>query len=168
MVSIGHRTTTREVWNTIRVGALVLASAISASARPALAADSAEARVKVASGKSFEQVSDALKSLVAKNGMMVMAQVDQGRMLSMTGLSLKATLFLVGNPTLGKQLFEQDHGVGLYVPLRISVYTDTDGKTYVEYDKPTALLGQFRNEKVAMMAQMLDEKISGLATMAAQ
>src|SRR6516165_6426515 len=70
-------------------------------------------RVTVASDKSFEEVTRAVKSLVAKNGMMVMAEVNQGKMLSMTGLSLKATLFVVGNPTVGKQLFEQDHSVGL-------------------------------------------------------
>jgi uncharacterized protein (DUF302 family) len=164
----GNRTRTRTMWQAMRIGALAFALAVPTLAGQALAADTTDARVKVASSKSFEQVSDALKSLVAKNGMMVMAQVDQGKMLSMTGLSLKATLFLVGNPTVGKQLFEQDHAVGLYIPLRISVYTDTDGKTYVEYDKPTALLGQFKNEKVTMIGQMLDEKISGLATMAAQ
>ncbi|MCR4340696.1 MAG: DUF302 domain-containing protein, partial [Gemmatimonadaceae bacterium] len=90
-------------------------------------------RVTVASSKSFEQVVDNLKALVAKNGMMVMAQVDQGNMLSMTGLSLKATLFLVGNPTVGKQVFEQDHAAGLYLPLRISVYADAAGKTFVSY-----------------------------------
>ena len=43
-------------------------------------------RVTVASDKSFEQVTSAVKSLVAKNGMMVMAEVNQGKMLSMTGL----------------------------------------------------------------------------------
>jgi uncharacterized protein (DUF302 family) len=150
----------------MQVGALALA--VTALAGAAFAADATDARVKVASSKSFEQVSSALQSLVAKNGMMVMAQVDQGKMLSMTGLQLKATLFLVGNPTVGRQLFEQDHAVGLYVPLRISVYADVDGKTYVEYDKPSALLGQFKNEKVSMIAQMLDDKIAGLATMSAQ
>ncbi len=156
-------------WHSIQIGVFALAMAVSAIAVPAYAADGAtDPRVTVTSAKSFDQVSDALKSLVAKNGMMVMAQVDQGKMLSMTGLSLKATLFLVGNPTVGKQLFEQNHAVGLYVPLRISVYSDTDGKTYIEYDKPSALLSQFKNEKLAMIAQMLDEKISGLATMAAQ
>jgi uncharacterized protein (DUF302 family) len=163
---INTKTGTRKGWQAIRIGALAVAVATLAAS--AFAADATDARVKVASGKSFEQVSDALQSLVAKNGMMVMAQVDQGKMLSMTGLKLKATLFLVGNPTVGKQLFEQDHAVGLYVPLRISVYSDADGKTYIEYDKPTALLAQFKNEKVLMIAQMLDEKISGLATMAAQ
>src|SRR5438105_14231704 len=103
-------------------------------------------RVTVASDKSFEDVSRAVKSLVAKNGMMVMAEVNQGKMLSMTGLSLNATLYLVGNPTVGKQLFEQNHEVGLYVPLRIFVYSGKDGKTYIAYDKPSTLLGQFHNE----------------------
>ena len=125
-------------------------------------------RVTVAFDKSFEDVSSAVKSLVAKNGMMVMAEVNQGKMLSMTGISLKATLFVVGNPTVGKQLFEQDHGVGLYVPLRVFVYADASGKTFVSYDRPSALLGQFQNEKIGMVAQMLDQKLDGLANMAAR
>lgn len=154
----------------VRAGALALAVAAATIGAPQFAAaqSAADTRITVASGKTFEQVSSAITSLVAKNGMMVMAQVDQGKMLSMAGLTLKSTLFLVGNPTVGKDLFEQNHAVGLYVPLRIAVYADANGKTYVQYDKPSALLGQFKNEKIAMIAQMLDEKIGGLATMAAQ
>lgn len=143
---------------------------VAAAATPALAAEkrfSAD-QVTVASTKPFEQVSDAVKTLVAKNGMMVMAEVNQGKMLSMTGLSLNATLYLVGNPNVGKQLFEQNHSVGLYVPLRVFVYSGQDGKTYIAYDKPSTLLGQFHNEKIAMIAQMLDQKLEGLAGMAAQ
>ena len=86
----------RNTWRQVRTGALALALGISAVAVPAYAADGAtDALVTVASSKSFEQVSDAVQALVAKNGMMVMAQVDQGKMLSMTGLTLKATVFLV-------------------------------------------------------------------------
>ena len=124
-------------------------------------------RVTVSSNKSFDEVTKAVKSLVAKNGMMIMAEVDQGRMLSMTGLNLKATLYIVGNPVVGKQLFEQDHAVGLYVPVRIFVYSDASGKTSVSYDKPSTLLSQFQNPKVNMVAEMLDEKLEGLANMAA-
>jgi uncharacterized protein (DUF302 family) len=91
-------------------------------------------RVTVPSDKSFEDVSKAVKTLVAKNGMMVMAEVNQGKMLSMAGFNMKGTLFIVGNPTVGKQLFEQDRAVGLYVPLRVFVYADTAGKTFVSYD----------------------------------
>ena len=125
-------------------------------------------RVTVESGKSFDDVTKAVKMLVAKNGMMVLAEVDHGKILSMTGLKLKAKLFLVGNPMVGKQLFEQNHSVGLYIPLRLYVYTDANGKTFVEYDKPSSLLSQFNDEKIGMVAKMLDEKIGGLAGMAAQ
>ena len=121
----------------------------------------------MSSNKSFDEVTKAVKSLVAKNGMMIMAEVDQGRMLSMTGLNLKATLYIVGNPVVGKQLFEQDHAVGLYVPVRIFVYSDASGKTSVSYDKPSTLLSQFQNSKMNMVAQMLDQKLEGLANMAA-
>jgi len=121
----------------------------------------------VSSNKSFDEVTKAVKSLVAKNGMMIMAEVDQGRMLSMTGLNLKATLYIVGNPVVGKQLFEQDHAVGLYVPVRIFVYSDASGKTSVSYDKPSTLLSQFQNSKMNMVAEMLDQKLEGLANMAA-
>lgn len=132
----------------------------------AQAARAQEARVTVESTHSYEQTVDKLKEAVGSSGMMVMAQVDQGHMLSMTGLNLKATLFLVGNPTVGKKLFDQNHGVGLYVPLRVFVYEDKDGKTFVSYDKPSSLLNQFNNKQIDMVAGMLDQKIQGLAQMA--
>jgi len=125
-----------------------------------------ESRVTVESTHSYEQTVDKLKAAVGQGGMMVMAQVDQGNMLSMAGLKLKAELFLVGNPTVGKQLFEQDHNVGLYVPLRVFVTEGSDGKVHVSYDKPSALLKQFNNQKIDMVAGMLDQKIQGLAQMA--
>ena len=125
-----------------------------------------ESRVTVESTKSYEQTIGQLKGAVGQGGMMVMAQVDQGNMLSMAGLKLKAQLFLVGNPTVGKQLFEQDHNVGLYVPLRVFVTEGTDGKVYVSYDKPSSLLKQFNNQKIDMIASMLDQEIQGLAQMA--
>lgn len=83
----------------------VLTAALATQPLRAAGAESAftGGQVTVASAKPFEQVSEAIQSLVAKNGMMVMAEVNQGKMLSMTGLRLKATLFLVGNPTVGKQ-----------------------------------------------------------------
>jgi hypothetical protein len=49
-------------------------------------------------------------------------------------------------------LFEQDHGVGLFVPLRVFVYEDKDGKTYVSYNKASSLLKQFNNQEIDMVA----------------
>lgn len=130
---------------------------------PAAAQDS---HVTVASQKSFDQTINQVKSAVSQGGMMVMGEVNQGNMLAMTGLKLKATLFLVGNPTVGKKIFEQDPAAGLYVPIRVFVYEGKDGKTYVSYDKPSSLLAPLNNKDINMTASMLDQKLEGLTQMA--
>lgn len=131
-------------------------------ALPAAAQDS---HVTVASQKSFDQTVSQLKSSVSQGGMMVMAEVNQGNMLAMTGLKLKATLFLVGNPTVGKKIFEQDPAAGLYIPLRVFVYEGKDGKAHLSYDKPSSLLGPLNNQDITMTAGMLDQKLEALAQM---
>jgi uncharacterized protein (DUF302 family) len=92
-----------------------------------------------------------------------MGHLDQGKVLSMTGLQLKGESFLVGNPNMGKKLFTADPTVGVFVPIRIFVYEGSDGHTYVSYAKPSAALGQLNNPQVSMMAKMLDQKIQGIA-----
>lgn len=144
---------------------LALMFAVAALAGPAAAQS---ARVTVASHSNFDQTVGHLKAAVGQGGMMIMATVDQGNMLSMTGLKLKATLFLVGNPTVGKKVFEQNHGAGLYMPLRVYVYQDKDGTSYVSYDKPSSLLAQFDNQEINQTAAMLDHKLDGLVHMVTQ
>jgi uncharacterized protein (DUF302 family) len=147
-----------------RLLSLLLATVVAGMlALPAAAQDS---HVTVASQKSFDQTVSQLKSAISQGGMMVMGEVNQGNMLAMTGLKLKATLFLVGNPTVGKKIFEQDPSAGLYIPLRVFVFEAKDGKAYVSYDKPSSLLGPLHNKDIDMTAGMLDQKLEGLAQMA--
>ena len=136
-----------------------------------LAATSAlaqEARVSVPSNKSFEQTVDAFKMAVSKGGMMVMSTVDQGNMLKMTGLEMKGTLFLVGNPNVGKQVFEHNPAAGLYLPLRVYIYQGSDGKAYLSYDKPSVVLKSFNNSSIDQTAGMLDQKLDMLTHIVAQ
>jgi uncharacterized protein (DUF302 family) len=127
-----------------------------------------EARVSIPSNKSFEQTVDAFKMAVSKGGMMVMSTVDQGNMLKMTGLELKGTLFLIGNPTVGKQVFEHNPAAGLYLPLRVYIYQGSDGKAYLSYDKPSVVLKPFNNPSIDQTAGMLDQKLDMLTHMVAQ
>jgi uncharacterized protein (DUF302 family) len=141
---------------------IAILAALAAVATPAAAQD----RVVVESKNSFDQTVKNLKSSVSQGGMMIMAEVDQGNMLKMTGLDLKAVTFLVGNPTVGKMLFQRNHGVGLYVPLRVFVTEDTDGKVYISYEKASAQLSKFNDPEINKTAAMLDQKLEGLARMA--
>jgi uncharacterized protein (DUF302 family) len=153
-----------------KFGTLAFSSMLAAvlMAFSASAAMAQEQRVSIPSNKSFEQTVDAFKAAVSKGGMMVMSTVDQGNMLKMTGLQMKGTLFLVGNPTVGKQVFEKDPAAGLYLPLRVYIYQSSDGKTYLSYDKPSALLKPFNNSSIDQTATMLDQKLDMLTHMVAQ
>jgi uncharacterized protein (DUF302 family) len=152
-----------------KFGALAFSSMLAALLMnfSASAAMAQEQRVSIPSNKSFEQTIDAFKTGVSKGGMMIMSTVDQGNMLKMTGLEMKGTLFLVGNPTVGKQVFEKDPGAGLYLPLRVYIYQASDGKTYLSYDKPSSLLKPFNNSSIDQTATMLDQKLAMLTQMVA-
>jgi uncharacterized protein (DUF302 family) len=149
----------------VRVTSMLAALVLALAATSAMAQD---ARVSIPSSKSYEQTVDAFKTAVSKGGMMVMSTVDQGNMLKMTGLEMKGTLFLVGNPTVGKQVFEHNPAAGLYLPLRVYIYQGSDGKTYLSYDKPSTVLKPFHNPSIDQTAAMLDQKLEMLTHMVAQ
>jgi uncharacterized protein (DUF302 family) len=120
--------------------------------------------VTVKSSKNFDGTLSAIKKAVAGGGMMVLSELNQGKVLSMTGLSINAHSFFVGNPTVGKQAFSSDPSVGLVIPVRINVYQQ-GGATYVNYFKPTDLFSSFNNANVKMLAQKLDEKLAMMMKM---
>ena len=88
--------------------------------------------MSIPSNPSFEQTVDAFKAAVSKGGMMLMSTVDQGNMLKMTGLQRKGTLFLVGNPTVGKQVFEKDPGAVSICRFAFTSIRDYSGVTEAE------------------------------------
>jgi len=57
-------------------------------------------------------------------------------------------------------------GASLDAPLRVLIYETEDGKTCVEYDRPSSLFGQFGDERVDRMAASLDWKLENLTAMA--
>jgi uncharacterized protein (DUF302 family) len=73
------------------------------------------------------------------------------------------SLYLIGNPVLANRMYEQDPAVGLYAPLRASIYEDKEGKCHITYELPSSLLEQFRNEEIRVVARLLDGKMESLA-----
>jgi len=124
--------------------------------------------VNIQSAKSFDETVETVNKLISKNGMMVLSTINQGKILSMTGLSLKATSLFVGNPQVGKKLFTADKGVGVAIPVRLNIYENTDGNTYVNYVKPSSQLSNFDNKKIQMIGGKLDEKLGMLTKMIAK
>ncbi len=114
---------------------------------------------------TVDQTVSGLKKMVADNGMMVMGEIHQGKVLEMTGLRVNSETIFVGNPNIGKQLFSAEPGVGLVVPIRINIYEDEHGQTYVRYIPPSRQLRGFGNAKVDEIAKMLDGKLQNMTAM---
>lgn len=146
---------------------IAVAAFLSAPASPADAAPTGPGVQTVVKGS----VKDALASLkkdVASNGMMVMGELHQGKVLAMTGLTVESETIFVGNPTVGKKLFSAEPGAGLVVPVRVNLYKDAQGHTVVSYIPPTEQLNAFHDPKVTMVAKMLDEKLHKMVQMLAE
>ena len=151
----------------MRNGAMTLAALAALTVAPgaARAQSAGTPVVQVKAKGTVPQVLDRLKKMIASNGMMVMGELHQGKVIAMTGLKVNSESIFVGNPQVGKQLFSADPGVGIAVPVRINVYQDAQGGTVVSYVPPTELLNGFHNAKVDQVAQMLDGKLKKLTSM---
>ncbi len=121
--------------------------------------------VAVATPASVSQTISKLKQAVAHGGMMVIGQLNQGKVLAIAGLHVQSETLFVGSPRVGKMLFSADPGVGVVVPIRINVYQDAAGDTVVRYIPPSTLLDKFHNPKLTRIAKMLDKKLQQLTSM---
>lgn len=151
-----------------RALSVAAAALLSLTLAPGLRAQSSgKLLVQIQARGSVSQVAGRLKKAVSQNGLMVMGQLNQGKILGMTGASVESQSFFVGNPKLGKKLFAADEGVGVVVPVRINVYRDAQGHTVISYLKPSEELKAYGSTGLDKMAPMLDQKLHAIASAAA-
>ena len=74
--------------------------------------------------------------------------------------------YVIGNPLFAVEMTRHAIGAALYAPLRVLIYEADDGKTCIEYDRPSSLFGQFGDERVDSMAASLDQRLEDLAATA--
>jgi hypothetical protein len=48
----------------------------------------------------------------------------------------------------------------------VLIYENDEGKTCVEYDRPSSLFGQFGDDRISPTATMLDKKLAALVAAA--
>jgi len=122
----------------------------------------------LAAGEDVEKAKAKLEAMVGPSGFMLFKTSDHGSLLRLVGQKKKAIQFLVGNPLFAIQMTQHDIRASLYAPLRVLLYENEQGKTCVEYDKPSSLFGQFGNAEVTDVAAMLDRKLEQLVAKAIQ
>src|SRR3954454_2462581 len=113
----------------------------------------------LAAGGDAEDVRARIEAMAGPSGFMLFGTQDHGSLLRLAGQKRKAIQYVVGNPLFALQMTQHDIRAGLYAPLRVLVYEDEQGRTCLEYDKPSSLFGQFGDDRIASTAVMLDKKL---------
>jgi len=108
-----------------------------------------------------------IEAMAGPSGFMLFGTTDHGALLSIFGEGRKAIQYVVGNPLIAIQMTRHNVAAGLYAPLRVLLYEDEQGRTCLEYDKPSSLFGQFNDERIASVASLLDRNLEELVTAAA-
>lgn len=90
---------------------------------------------------SVTEVMDALASAVEGAGATIFARVDHAAGAMKVGEELNdEQLLIFGNPALGTPAIQQDPLAGLYLPLKVLVYADDNGQTWLAYEDPADML----------------------------
>ena len=112
--------------------------------------------------KDTEEAKGRIEAMAGPSGFMLFASHNHGALLRLAGQQRKAVQYVVGNPLFALQMTQHDIRASLYAPLRVLIYEDREGKTCLEYDRPSSLFGQFGNDRIAPTAAMLDKKLEAL------
>jgi uncharacterized protein (DUF302 family) len=103
-----------------------------------------------------------IETMAGPIGFMLFATHNHGALLRLADQKRKAVQYVVGNPLFALQMTQHDTRASLYAPLRVLIYENDEGKTCVEYDKPSSLFGQFGNDSISPTAALPDKKLEVL------
>ena len=84
-----------------------------------------------------KETMDRLVAEIRAKGMNVFARIDHSAGAAEVGLKLRPTeLILFGNALGGTPLMQSVQTVGIDLPLKVLVWQDAEGKTWVSYNEP--------------------------------
>jgi len=121
-----------------------------------------EGLITLASRFEPKETMDRLSAAVAARGMAVLARIDHAAAAAAAGLDLRPTEVLIfGNPRAGTPLMQQAQTMGVDLPLRVLVWRDEAGRTWLSTNDPHWLAR--RHGATAGMDGVLAAMADGLA-----
>ncbi len=127
-----------------------------------------EGIIKVKAMSDVTTTMDALEAAVTGAGATVFARVDHAAGAEKVGLDLAPEQLLIfGNPKLGTPAMQDDALAGLYLPLRVLVYQDEGGQTWLAYEEPAKMLGELNVPEDAAYVKKMTGALAKLTGKAA-
>ena len=104
-----------------------------------------------------------LEAAIKAKGLTVFAHVDHAGGAEQAGLTLRPTdLLIFGNAKGGTPLMQQGQTAGIDLPLKMLVWQDEDGKTWLSYNDPAWIarrhgLGENAQPTVDLLTALLKD-----------
>ncbi len=117
---------------------------------------------ELASFKSHSGVKETVNKLeqnLPKNGLRVVSRMDMRKWAQKSGMDMNDEIVLfVGDPMSDARIMLNDARAALDLPMRIVVYRDFKGDTWVVYKRPQSYRNSYRLSKCAVLPE-LDKKL---------
>lgn len=141
---------------------LLAAAAIAVMGTGVMAGEGDILRVK-ATG-DVAATGDALQAAVEAAGATLFARVDHAAGAEKVEMELApAQLLIFGNPKLGTPAMQDNPLAGLYLPLRVLVYSDSDGQVWLAYEDPAQMAANL--DGIAPEAEYIAKMTGALKTL---
>jgi uncharacterized protein (DUF302 family) len=142
------------------------AIAVMLAGLPALAAG--DDLVMVESPGDVATTMDRLEAAVTGAGATVFARVDHAAGAASVEMELGPTQVLIfGNPKIGTQAMQDDPRAGLFLPMKVLVYEDGDGRTWLAYQDPEEMFDDLAIADDSGYIQMMTGALGKLTAKAA-
>jgi uncharacterized protein (DUF302 family) len=91
----------------------------------------------IASAFGPAETASRFEAAVEQKGMTLFARIDHAAGAVEIGLTLRPTVLLIfGSAKAGTPLMQQDQTTGIDLPLKVLVWQDAAGKTFLSYNEP--------------------------------
>ena len=119
--------------------------------------------IKVASPYSVAETLDRLENAVTLAGAKVFARVEHAKGAASIGEELAPMAVLIfGKPQLGTPAMQANPLAGVVLPTRVLAYQDADGKVWLAYEEPGAMLAPYGIAADAPVVVGIGKALAGL------
>jgi uncharacterized protein (DUF302 family) len=128
-----------------------------------------EGLTTIPSGFDPKETMDRLETEIRAHGLNVFARIDHAKGAAEIGLTLRPTeLIVFGNARGGTPLMQSVRTVGIDLPLKVLVWQDAAGKTWVSYNEPRWIVQRHGATGLDEIAAKLSGALKAIASEAAE
>ncbi|MFL6354639.1 MAG: DUF302 domain-containing protein [Bryobacteraceae bacterium] len=111
-----------------------------------------------------KETMDRLVAEIGAKGLQVFARIDHAAGAAEVDLTLRPTeLIIFGNARGGTPLMEASQTTGIDLPLKVLVWKDAEGKTWLSYNEPSWIS---QRHHLGIKAEIVDKLAAALSAIA--